>query len=156
LHDGSITAGAGLPLRITRNCEAALRQLRFCDRLSTLWVDDLCIDQASGEDKESQLPLMKDIFESAERVVLWIGLPTKTTKSAVNQIEAGNQMMLLYELTNQVGMGFVWDYATLYTSLCVFLRKCFFSFGPALFSSSPPQTLVHASGPRKRRRLPYL
>lgn len=60
-------------IRVTSNCESLLRHLRLKDRARHLWVDALCINQSSTSDKNHQVPLMGDIFESAERVIIWLG-----------------------------------------------------------------------------------
>ncbi|KAF6806487.1 ankyrin unc44 [Colletotrichum musicola] len=70
-------------LFITPNCAAGLRVLRKslhgpgvgkrrCDRIS-VWVDAICIDQTSNEDKSAQVSMMADIYLRAERVVVWLG-----------------------------------------------------------------------------------
>jgi hypothetical protein len=50
-----------LPLSITANCEAALRQLRLSREPRVLWIDAICIDQTPGSEKDQQLRNMRDI-----------------------------------------------------------------------------------------------
>lgn len=38
-----------------------------------LWIDALSIAQANDNEKEQQIRLMRDIFKSAERVLIWLG-----------------------------------------------------------------------------------
>lgn len=65
-------------IRVTSNCESLLRHLRLKTQTRHLWVDALCINQSSTSDKNHQVPLMGDIFESAERVIIWLG-PERTS-----------------------------------------------------------------------------
>ncbi|KAK7706329.1 hypothetical protein SLS64_007669 [Diaporthe eres] len=65
-------------IRVTTNCESLLRHLRLKTETRHLWVDALCINQSSTSDKNHQVPLMGDIFESAERVIIWLG-PERTS-----------------------------------------------------------------------------
>lgn len=65
-------------VRVTSNCESLLRHLRLKTQTRHLWVDALCINQSSTSDKNHQVPLMGDIFESAERVIIWLG-PERTS-----------------------------------------------------------------------------
>lgn len=65
-------------IRVTANCESLLRHLRLKTQARHLWVDALCINQSSTSDKNHQVPLMGDIFESAERVIIWLG-PERTS-----------------------------------------------------------------------------
>lgn len=65
-------------VQVTPNCESLLRHLRLKDQTRLLWVDALCIDQSSTSEKDHQVPLMGDIFESAERVIIWLG-PERTS-----------------------------------------------------------------------------
>lgn len=60
-------------IHVTSNCESLLRHLRLKTETRHLWVDALCINQSSTSDKNHQVPLMGDIFESAERVIIWLG-----------------------------------------------------------------------------------
>jgi hypothetical protein len=57
----------------TKNLELALRVFRKKGMEELLWVDAICIDQASVEDKNQQLPLMRDIYVKAKRTLVWLG-----------------------------------------------------------------------------------
>ncbi|CAN9174373.1 unnamed protein product [Alternaria sp. RS040] len=41
-----------------------------------IWVDAVCINQPDVQEKNSQIPLMYQIYTSAQRTFCWIGLPT--------------------------------------------------------------------------------
>jgi hypothetical protein len=40
-----------------------------------IWVDYICIDQCSVIDKAQQIPIMRDIYRSASRTIIWLGGP---------------------------------------------------------------------------------
>lgn len=63
-------------IAITYNCEAALRHLRRKRRVKVLWVDSICIDQSSVQEKNVQVPLMGEIYGSASCVLSWLGQGT--------------------------------------------------------------------------------
>ena len=63
----------GRRLLVTANCEAAMRQLRRRTRARLLWIDAICIDQTSVQDKSRQVQRMGDIYQQAQRVVVWLG-----------------------------------------------------------------------------------
>ncbi|KAM7184925.1 Heterokaryon incompatibility protein (HET) domain containing protein [Naviculisporaceae sp. PSN 640] len=43
----------------------------FTDKL--VWIDAICINQTDVEEKSRQLPLMKDIYSKAKKVIIWPG-----------------------------------------------------------------------------------
>ena len=43
----------------------------WTDRL--LWIDSICINQEKHDEKEAQIPLMRQIFSQATRVLAWLG-----------------------------------------------------------------------------------
>lgn len=63
--DGHILTGS--------NLHAALLHLRYPDRTRTLWIDAICINQANITERGRQVGMMKDIYRSATRVVIWLG-----------------------------------------------------------------------------------
>ncbi|KAK7421164.1 hypothetical protein QQX98_002293, partial [Neonectria punicea] len=63
----------GQTLLVTPNCESALRHLRHKFTRRVLWIDAICIDQQSLEEKNSQVSLMGEIYTTAKRVVIWLG-----------------------------------------------------------------------------------
>jgi hypothetical protein len=63
----------GKYIPITRNLDAALRVLQEEKMHRMLWVDAICIDQENISEKSHQVPLMKDIFELADQVIIWLG-----------------------------------------------------------------------------------
>ncbi|KAK1751544.1 heterokaryon incompatibility protein-domain-containing protein [Echria macrotheca] len=56
----------------TKNCAAMLRYLRLQDRVRTLWVDAICINQRSTSEKAVQIPYMRRIFGDAMRVMVYL------------------------------------------------------------------------------------
>jgi hypothetical protein len=72
-------------LLVTRNCAAALQQFRkYEDRL--LWVDAVCINQADGQERGSQVALMRDIYSVASRVLIYLGPGDDETDIAMRHI----------------------------------------------------------------------
>jgi len=63
----------GLDLLVTENCALAMRRLRRRFKTRLLWIDAICIDQTSGEEKQHQVQLMGDVFSKAEEVIIWLG-----------------------------------------------------------------------------------
>jgi hypothetical protein len=60
-------------LRITRNCDRALRSLRQKNKSSLLWVDSICINQSSASERSHQVGLMKTIYSKATTVHAYVG-----------------------------------------------------------------------------------
>jgi Heterokaryon incompatibility protein (HET) len=60
-------------LLITRNCALILRHLRKKESTRILWIDSVCIDQFSINDRNHQVQLMGDIYTLADRVIIWLG-----------------------------------------------------------------------------------
>ena len=60
-------------LRIGKNLAEALRYLRQADSTRTLWINALCIDQSSTEERSDQVARMSSIYKLSSRVVVWLG-----------------------------------------------------------------------------------
>ena len=58
---------------ITDNLRDALQSLRHISNDRRFWVDAICIDQTSHDDKNQQLPLMARIYTEAENVCISLG-----------------------------------------------------------------------------------
>jgi hypothetical protein len=76
----------GKKLPITENCEAALKRLRKPSKTRTLWVDSICIDQASKAERSDQVKLMGSIYRRATRVLVWLGKGTEKSDWAMGYI----------------------------------------------------------------------
>jgi len=50
-----------------------LRYLCRKDRLRTLWIDAICVNQQSASEKATQIPCMQTIFKRAMRVLAYLG-----------------------------------------------------------------------------------
>ena len=53
--------------------EAVLRYAEGEGRKCYLWVDAICIDQNSDEERSAQVPLMRQIYGNAKSVLVWLG-----------------------------------------------------------------------------------
>lgn len=66
----------GQVFHITENLDGALRVLRKEDESVYVWADAVCINQNDVEEKNNQVPLMREIYEYADTVSVWIGEDT--------------------------------------------------------------------------------
>ena len=73
-------------LNITQSLYTALLRLQnhTCPRI--VWVDAICINQANNKEKESQIPLMAEVYAKATRVVVWLGEIEDDSNEALNAI----------------------------------------------------------------------
>ncbi|KAF2166995.1 hypothetical protein M409DRAFT_66109 [Zasmidium cellare ATCC 36951] len=51
-----------------------------------MWIDAICINQDSAEDKGSQPPRMNDIYANAETVYVWLGMATPNEAMALKMM----------------------------------------------------------------------
>lgn len=63
----------GALISVTKNCVAALRNIHGDRGESRMWVDAICIDQESTEEKIQQIGIMGDIYKTAAGVRVWLG-----------------------------------------------------------------------------------
>ena len=70
----------GQPLGITDIVSAAIAAIGLKDTILLIWADAICIDQASIEERSSQVPLMLLIYPNAALVQVWLeeDTPAKT------------------------------------------------------------------------------
>lgn len=60
-------------LAITENVDHMLRHLRKKDKVRNLWIDAICLNQQDFKEKDVQVQLMKQIFQQATKVQIWLG-----------------------------------------------------------------------------------
>jgi hypothetical protein len=70
-----------------RNLESALRHLRYETAPRNLWVDAICINQADKIEKSVQVRRMAHIYQSAARVIAWIGPAMQESDLAMSTLE---------------------------------------------------------------------
>ena len=63
----------GKRFNIGKNLFAALKCLRLRDSSLLLWADAVCIDQENVSERNFQVRLMKQVYSSAEQVIIWLG-----------------------------------------------------------------------------------
>ncbi|KXH45136.1 hypothetical protein CSIM01_01265 [Colletotrichum simmondsii] len=82
-----ITTSAGAKIPITESLYLCLKRVRLEDRTRLVWADALCINQADGKEKESQIMLVHDIYLSAQRVLAYLGEEADGSSEAMELIE---------------------------------------------------------------------
>lgn len=78
----------GHKIEITSNAEAALRNFRRADKARIVWLDAICINQQDLVERGAQVAIMKDIYVSATRTLVWLGEDDGTFNLAVELITA--------------------------------------------------------------------
>ncbi|RSL57022.1 hypothetical protein CEP53_006605 [Fusarium sp. AF-6] len=66
----------GMTVVITRNLHQCLVNLRSDTTPLVIWIDAICINQSSNEEKNTQVPLMRDIYKMAREEFVWLGETT--------------------------------------------------------------------------------
>lgn len=60
-------------LWVTQNLHDALKAMRLEDKPRVLWADAICINQGNLSEKSFQVQQMADVYQNAERVLVWLG-----------------------------------------------------------------------------------
>ena len=76
---------------ITANLYLALCNLRHADMERILWVDAICINQACPLEKTHQVSQMRNIYQAAERVLVWLGEGCVETNRAISWISSHSE-----------------------------------------------------------------
>jgi hypothetical protein len=63
----------GSDRHVTKTLEIALQHLRYRHAVRRLWVDALCINQQNNQERLHQVQLMGFVYQSAGRVLVWLG-----------------------------------------------------------------------------------
>ena len=71
-------------IKITQSLFDALFHLRYPKATRTLWVDAVCIDQNNNRERIKQIPLMKEIYQHASCVMIWLGLADQSSGRALD------------------------------------------------------------------------
>ncbi|KAI1496814.1 heterokaryon incompatibility protein-domain-containing protein [Biscogniauxia marginata] len=80
----------GVVFPVFENLEAALRRLRRPRKTRTLWIDAVCINQDDIEERGAQVKLMRDVYEMATQVNIWLGEPTSGAEIGLNRLISSN------------------------------------------------------------------
>ncbi|KAK0507725.1 hypothetical protein JMJ35_009614 [Cladonia borealis] len=78
----------GKNCRINRNLDQALRRFRKSDEQLYIWVDALCVNQIDTVERGEQVRIMKQIYEQAEQVRIWLGVEDEETPLVLRLLEA--------------------------------------------------------------------
>lgn len=62
-----------LPFDVTVNLAAALDDIRDEKRPLRLWADAICINQKDIPERNSQISIMRDIYEVAQQTIVYLG-----------------------------------------------------------------------------------
>ncbi|KAM7184773.1 Heterokaryon incompatibility protein (HET) domain containing protein [Naviculisporaceae sp. PSN 640] len=80
----SITCN-GANLNITRSLHRALQRVRHPTQSRWVWADAICINQSDDAIAEriSQVSMMRDIYENAKQVLIWLGAAENNSHQAI-------------------------------------------------------------------------
>lgn len=71
---------------IGANLQSALQELRSESHDVLLWCDQLCINQEDDEERSYEVQQMKDIYQTAKRVVAWLGPAADDSDKVLNTL----------------------------------------------------------------------
>ena len=74
-------------IQVTQNLWQALRRYREANKIITLWVDAVCIDQANIRERSQQIVLMRRIYSESKHVLIWLGLESPSVLLAFEFIK---------------------------------------------------------------------
>ncbi|KAH8704304.1 heterokaryon incompatibility protein-domain-containing protein, partial [Phaeosphaeriaceae sp. PMI808] len=69
-------------ITVTQNLYAALVRLRKKQKIRTLWVDAICINQKDNSERTQQVRQMTDVYRYADQTLVWLGPGNGQTKKA--------------------------------------------------------------------------
>jgi hypothetical protein len=91
----------GRVLKVTQNCAAALRRFKNLLNDRVLWIDSICIDQESVEERNHQVKLMGDIYRGAKQVLVWVGEGNERTELLIKYLRAISGRLVIKSVTGK-------------------------------------------------------
>ncbi|KAK0647197.1 heterokaryon incompatibility protein-domain-containing protein [Cercophora newfieldiana] len=64
---------SGYAYALYESADAALRRLRRASETRAIWIDAMCINQEDSVEKSFQVPLMRQIYQQASQVYVYLG-----------------------------------------------------------------------------------
>ncbi|KAF1999212.1 HET-domain-containing protein [Amniculicola lignicola CBS 123094] len=120
----------GQRLVITESLHAALWQFREDGRVTPLWVDAVCINQANTDEKSVQVGIMREIYQRAYLVIAWLGEATDTDAAGFTLLRdiherfgppsLGDELVVNFAQNDKLGLPELDhpDWAALFKILC--------------------------------------
>lgn len=108
-------------LHVTENLEAALRHLRYTNKIRLLWIDALCINQGDIKERSLQVMRMGDIFSRAANVCIWLGEAADRSDEAMDFVEQVSHLGKLDKLIRDRSLVGTWQ------ALAMLMRRSWFS-----------------------------
>jgi hypothetical protein len=86
-------------VEVTQNCVDALIHVRQKIGRLSIWVDAICIDQISVQERNHQVEIMGEIYSHAHTVYVWLGKPTLRSLGGIQLLRtAANKKICLQGL----------------------------------------------------------
>ncbi|RBR09321.1 uncharacterized protein FIESC28_09929 [Fusarium coffeatum] len=74
--------------KVTKSLDITLRRLRLTDRPRPLWIDQICINQESNDERSAQVSIMRLIYSNAIMVTAWLGQADTEAANSVKDLLA--------------------------------------------------------------------
>jgi len=94
----------GKTIKVTSSVFFLLDKIRTTES-HLIWIDSIAINQDDLAERSQQVSLMKDIYQSAKTVLIWIGDETRYTKEAFEAAEDLSWGFDYIKSTNQIKDG---------------------------------------------------
>jgi hypothetical protein len=104
-----VLRAVGANFFVRENLFQALRHLRDETTKVTLWNDAICINQNDDKEKERQIAMMSDIYNSAYQVSIWLGDTSEKSDMAMDFIREVVQLDMHQELFRRDDSPHKWD-----------------------------------------------
>lgn len=76
----------GSEVEVLATSEIALRRMRLRDKQRILWIDSICIDQTSLEERGHQVGMMYLIYTKTSKNLIWLGPDNGTIEKAIESM----------------------------------------------------------------------
>lgn len=109
---GRLQCGPAQDFPVRSNLHQALKHLRHTTQFVSLWVDAICIDQRdrphATAEKNMQLSMMSEIYNSAKNVCIWLGDQDEQSSKAlsfVHKISNFEQLEACLRIVDEATIG---------------------------------------------------